>query len=121
MAAVSALKVTRRDIAVVLVTALVCFVVVIPLTSASTGKSQAKITIWPSAWPSGRVRFAYVDWACSYYHGSQKPLVAPQVECGRASTMGGVRTTVNGNYVTMWKCPSKGYDCKVLLRTARTP
>lgn len=43
-------------------TAVACFAVAIPLTSASTHVSQGQVTIWPGS----SARFANMDWNCNY-------------------------------------------------------
>ncbi len=110
------------------VTAVACFAVAIPLTSASTHVSQGQVTIRPG----GSVRFAYMDWNCFYRRAWHGPLINgttitlnPHVECGRESSVRGLRTRVEAEWVSVYRCGDGSSDaptsCNTLLYRPRTP
>jgi hypothetical protein len=120
MAVVRALRVTRRDIAVVFLTAVARFAVAIPLTSASTDTGKAEVTIQPG----GSVRFANLDWNCDYVRpGHNKVGIwKAQVDCSRESTRRGLQTSVDGDFVTVTKCDGDEFaSCHSVFLKPRTP
>ena len=99
-------RITRRDLVLVAVTAVACFAVAIPLTSASSGHSQRQFTVWPG----NSARFANMDWSCDYQAGQQGSVRNPPVVvCGRESTNRGVMVFVDGLRITVQRVPGKTF------------
>ena len=109
-------RLTRREIVLVALTALVCFAIAIPLTSASSDRASRQFTVWPG----NDARFANLDWNCHYYTARKG------IDCGRESTDGGVQLEVTGEQLWVVRCKvtpaSKPTDCtKNLLIAKRNP
>jgi hypothetical protein len=114
----------RRDLALVVTTAAVCFGIAVPLTSASSSQPQTQFTVWPG----NSARYANMDWSCDYsaeFKTKDGTRVAAQINCARESTPRGLRVTITGDHIGVDKCGGGtgsrlGWCNKIIWRT-RTP
>jgi hypothetical protein len=113
-----------RDLLLVSLTALACFVVAVPLTSGATARSERHITVRPG----NVVNFAGLDWSCVYppagsLSGKAFAFFAPNgtgLICNRDSTGSGVSQYLSGEKMRVYQCLPNG-KCRTLLRHARNP
>jgi hypothetical protein len=93
---------TRREIVLVLTTAVVAFAVAVPLTTASSERAAREFTIWPGS----TARFANMDWRCEYLDANftKQHNIPPSIDCGRESSPTGVVVQIDGEAVYLAKC-----------------
>lgn len=106
-------RLTRRDVVVVAVTALVCFAIAIPLTSASSEQAQRQFTVWPGS----SARFANMDLVCRYDTGT----VPGVVQCHRESALTGPNAIFEPTVLSIALCKAhRDPPCRFARRWVRT-
>jgi len=123
----SRLRLGRREIGLVVLTALVCFGVAIPLTGAAADQSKTTITV-PLG---GTVTFAGMGWTCDNAAPSTGTDFAgkthhdPQsVGCYHVDPhqgIVGVWTSVNRSNISVRRCTPHVRECPLLGKWTRSP